>query len=319
MKIGIIKPNYPNEKRVAIVPEDIKGIKNKLIIEEGFGEYLNIADSEYVDVGAEIMSRISIFKELDVIFSLKLLQPSDYNYLRQGQTIIGWTHPTGSGTKFMQEQAIPKQLKIVDLDNIFPAIYYRGKKTAIDFIKPNFIWKNSFNAGFSAVMHALINFGLIPTTTTKVAVLSAGNVSQGALSAINKFNADVRVFYRKTMDEFYNSISNYDIIVNGIEVDETANHIISKQQLTYTKEGCLLIDAAADAGNAIEGTKYTSIHDPIYENKGRYFYVVNNAPSIFFRKSSLDISKAFVKVLFNEDYSKYQVLINKLQKIADFD
>ncbi len=46
-------------------------------------------------------------------------------------------------------------------------------------------------------MHAVMNYGSIPTSETKVAILGSGNVSQGAFSAISKFNPDIRMFYRK--------------------------------------------------------------------------------------------------------------------------
>ncbi|WP_367177914.1 hypothetical protein [Ihubacter massiliensis] len=55
------------------------------------------------------------------------------------------------------------------------------------------------------------------------------------------------------------TINQYDIIISGIEVDEPGKCIISREQLSQCKKNCLLIDAAADAGNAIEGTRYTSI------------------------------------------------------------
>jgi N5-(carboxyethyl)ornithine synthase len=47
MKLGFIKPNYPNEKRVALLPEHIKDFENQLLVETGFGEYMDIPDTDY--------------------------------------------------------------------------------------------------------------------------------------------------------------------------------------------------------------------------------------------------------------------------------
>jgi N5-(carboxyethyl)ornithine synthase len=240
---------------------------------------------------------------------MKLIQPSDYDKLREGQMIIGWTHPTGSGTKFMIEQAIPKKLIIVDLDNIFPAVYYMRKKYPIDFIKPYFIWKNSYNAGLCAVYHAVLAHGILPDSNTKVAVLSIGNVSQGAIASISKFNTNTRIFYRKTMHLFYDTLEEYDIIISGIEVEDPNNHILTFEHQKRLKRGCFIIDAAADAGNTIEGTHYTTIADPIYEDRGLFFYEVNNAPSILFRETSKWISESFSKVVYNFDIQKYYNII----------
>ncbi|MCG4734868.1 N(5)-(carboxyethyl)ornithine synthase, partial [Casaltella massiliensis] len=76
----------------------------------GFGEFLDIEDVEYEKVGCKVLSREEVFKQSEAIFSLKLIQPSDYDYIKKGQIIIGWTHPYGSGKSFMKEQAVPKEL-----------------------------------------------------------------------------------------------------------------------------------------------------------------------------------------------------------------
>ena len=42
MKLGFIKPNFPNERRVALLPEHVNDFPNEIIVETGFGDYLNI-------------------------------------------------------------------------------------------------------------------------------------------------------------------------------------------------------------------------------------------------------------------------------------
>ena len=103
MLLGFIKPTYPGEKRVALLPEHITPeFENELIIETGYGSNLGIDDTSYEAKGCKIDTRANIFKTCDTVFCLKLIQPEDYDLLRQGQMIIGWTHPTGSGTEFYQ-------------------------------------------------------------------------------------------------------------------------------------------------------------------------------------------------------------------------
>lgn len=306
MKLGFIKPTYCGEKRVALLPEHITSeFENELIIEKGFGSNLGISDDEYEKKGCRILDRKSIFTECDALFCLKLIQPGDYDFLREGQMVIGWTHPTGSGTEFYNNVAVKKRLRIIDLDNIYPTANIGNNHKPIPFLEKNFIWKNSFYAGIASVQHALLTFGLFPDSNTKVAVLANGSVSQGAYFYMSKYNVDLRMFYRKTMDEFYASIHDYDVIINGIEVDGTVKHIITKDVLKRVKKGCLLIDAAADAGNAIEGTHYTTIVDPMYEENGLFFYEVNNAPSLLYRKTSYEISKAFSEWVYKKDVVRF--------------
>ena len=115
MQVGVIKPLYPFEKRVAILPNDVISSYNHLVIERGFGSSLGIEDIDYAKRGCEILTRDQIFAECEAIFCLKLLQPEDYDKLRTNQLIVGWTHPTGSGTEFFNNIAVPLGLLIVCL------------------------------------------------------------------------------------------------------------------------------------------------------------------------------------------------------------
>ena len=40
MKIGLVKANFPGERRVPLLPKDIKDFKNEILVEEGFGKFL---------------------------------------------------------------------------------------------------------------------------------------------------------------------------------------------------------------------------------------------------------------------------------------
>lgn len=308
MKLGFIIPHYHGEKRVALLPEDIKDFQNDIYIETGFAKNMGIDDEEYSKRGCIVVCREDVFKLCDAIFCLKLVQPEDYPFLRKGQMIVGWTHPNGSGKKFFEEIAKPLDLKIVDLDNIFPTLYYQDLRIPIPFIPRDFVQKNSFLAGVASVQDAILRYGIVPSGE-KVAVLSNGNVAQGAFYMLSKYNVDVRMFYRKTLYQFYDNISDFDIVVNGIEVDNPNQRIITKQQLGKMKKGCLIIDAAADAGNAIEGTHFSPIDNPIYEEDGLFFYEVNNVPSLIFRTASIEISKAFSKWVYQKDVKQFLDLI----------
>jgi len=126
-------------------------------------------------------------------------------------------------------------------------------------------------------------------------------------NAISKFSANVRLFYRKTMNEFKSEIHEFDIIINGIKVNKHNEHIISSDELN-----CWIIGATADAGNSIEGTRYTNMNEPLYKENDVYFNIVNNSPSIFFRNASENISKVFTKYLYKPDIKKYYKLVKEI-------
>lgn len=311
MKLGLIIPNHPNEKRVALLPEHINNFENEIYIERGFGKSLDIDDIEYVKKGCVVLSKEEIFKTCDGIFSLKNIKKDDYHLIRENQIILGWTHPYGSGKEFMKQQAIPKNLIVVDFDNIHPSIFYKNYEIPLNDIPKNFIYSNSFIAGYASTLHALMCHGLLPDSSTKVAILGSGNTSQGAYKAMSKFNVDVRLFYRKTLDEFFQNINSFDIIINGIEIEPHSKPLISISDISKFKKNSLIIDAAACANRTIEFSIHTSYDNPIIYNNGIYFYSINNSPSIFYRTSSKFISEAFSKYFYSKDLMNYLDIIQK--------
>ncbi|MEW4403845.1 N(5)-(carboxyethyl)ornithine synthase [Enterococcus sp. AN402] len=306
MKLGIIKSNFPDEKRVPLLPQDIGSFPNKLYIQTGLGNELNIPDKAYEEKGAIITTKATIFKECDGIFSLKLIQKEDYHLIRENQIIIGWTHPLGSGKYFMEQQALPKNLIVVDLDNRFPTLFYQNTQKRIKWIPTNFVRENSFYAGYAGTLHALLSYGLLPTSNERIAILGSGNVSQGAFYALFKFGTQVTMFYRRTLPEFKNCLSDFDIIINGIEVGERGQSILSLAEQQTLKDGCFIIDIAADAGNAIKNDKFTSIKKPIYFEDNHCIYCVPNTPTLAYRNVSKILSKQFSKYIFSKDIEDFK-------------
>lgn len=204
----------------------------------------------------------------------------------------------------MEEQALSKKLIVVDLDSNSPCIYYENEIFESDIPK-GLLYKNSFYAGYAGVIDALLQYGFIPTEETKIAILGSGNVAQGAFSSISKYSSNIRMYYRKTMSIFKENYTKYDIIINGIEIGKDDDPILSFSEQKSLKKGTFIIDIAADAGNTIEGTHFTTMDAPIYENDGKYYYVVPNTPSLIYRNVSQELSKILSENIFSEDCSRF--------------
>ncbi len=77
-KIGVLKEVIEGERRVALVPEDVKKLREKgleVLIEKGAGEGSYFSDEEYEKEGARILSFSEIAKEADVF--LKVRHPAE--------------------------------------------------------------------------------------------------------------------------------------------------------------------------------------------------------------------------------------------------
>lgn len=105
MIAGVLKDDFPGERRVAVVPGAVAllakaGIEVRL--EAGAGLEAGFPDALYADKGATVLgSRDELFAQCDVLLTVRSLasrqgQPSpDLKRLRRGQTVIGLLDPLG--------------------------------------------------------------------------------------------------------------------------------------------------------------------------------------------------------------------------------
>ncbi|MDY7002855.1 MAG: hypothetical protein SWX82_02460 [Cyanobacteriota bacterium] len=294
MKIAYIKPSFPNEKRVGLLPQHLSycSSEDERRFEQGYGESLDIPNAVYGESGG--YSRESLFAWADVIYCIKVPQPEDYQYFRENQTLVGWIHPLGSGEHFMENCAKPKNMTVFDVTNRISIRHCQGRAHILN-VPRDITRKNSVLAGYASTMQAITLRGGVLQNQI-IAVFSSGNVAYGAMKYLAKKGIDPLLRRRSNLDLMQREFSSYDIFINGVEIDEGENPIVTQEMLDSMKPGAWIIDVAADAGRAIEGTKYTSIDNPIYtDEQGHTFYVVNNSPSLLYRESSEAVSEGYAK------------------------
>ncbi len=96
MKIGVVKERAPNERRVALVPDALKGLiaaGAEVLVEAGAGDGAALPDKLYTDAGAHIASRSDLYRDADVIARVQKPDADDVKALRTGQVLIGLLQP----------------------------------------------------------------------------------------------------------------------------------------------------------------------------------------------------------------------------------
>jgi len=303
MKIGYIKPNFTNEKRVGLLPQHLCycSIEDERRFEQGYGESLGIPDEAY---GKSIgYSRESLFAWADVIYCIKVPQPQDYQYFRDNQTLVGWIHPFGSsGKHFTLNCAKPKNLRLFDVTNRISIRVYQGETELLN-VPRDITYKNSVLAGYASTMQALMLRGGI-CHNDKVAVFGSGNVAYGVLKYLASKGIEPLLRRRSNVDLLQQEFKDYDIFINTVEIGEGDIAIVTYEMLDAMKSTSWIIDAAADTGRAIQGTRATKIENPIYQDEqGHTFYVVDNSPSLLYRESSEAVSEGYAKHFWSKPMS----------------
>lgn len=300
--IGFLISEKENEKRRALIFEDIKKIKNKknLFFQKGYGNVLGIEDIEFEKIGCNVVDKEKVLN-CDIICNPKI---GDEECLKKikNRKIFGWIHAT-------QNYSITQIL----INNRITAIawekMYDNNRHIFD--------KNNQIAGKAAVLHAILCYGE-GIENKNVAILGNGNTAKGAIEIAKLLNANVEVFARKDEKEFIRRMKNFDVIINCILWDVTRkDHIIYRGDLKKLKKGTMIIDVSCDKNGAIETTIPTTIEKPIYYIDEIMHYAVDHTPSLLHREASKSISVEVSKYIDDLIFDKNNNILENAIIIKD--
>ena len=277
--VGFLISHKNNEKRRALMPNDIEKIKNvdNLIFEKNYGASLGIADSEYEAKGVRVLPRENVL-ECGVLVDVKLGDADYLDIIGAGKILCGWAHSV-QNINFTSE-IIKNKHTVIAWENIYEFgryIFYRNREVA----------------GEAAILHAFRYCGKMPYDTS-VAIIGNGQTAKGAMRVLTALGAKVDVFGRKLENTFRMMMGNYDVIVNCVlwNTDRT-DRLIYKEDLKKLKPGTMIIDVSCDPNLEIETSHPTTIDDPVYIVDGIIHYAVDNTPAMYPYTVSKTLSSNF--------------------------
>ena len=265
--MGLLISHKDNERRRAILPEDVKRLRNPemLYFETGYGDSVGHPDREYLEVGAHVVSREEAFG-CDIVTDVKLGDADYLDQLEDGKILFGWAH-AAQGTAFT-DKCLEKGFTVIAWEEIFEEgryLYYRNREVA----------------GEAAVMQAFCHYGRMPYEC-RVAVIGNGQTAKGAMRVLNGLGATVDVYGRRLEKLFRSKMGEYDVIVNCVLWDiSRTDHLISREDLRRLKPHAMIVDVSCDPHLGIETSHPTTISDPVYVEEGVIHYAVDNTPAMF--------------------------------------
>jgi len=252
MKIGILK-EPENENRVALLPDNVKtliDLKTKVAVEKGAGERSFSSDQSYIDKGAEIVDRISILNNSDLIISIHPLGDDEYSKLREGQSILTAYSPLinmalvklfveKSITTFSMDM-VPRTTRAQSMDILSSMATVAGYKAVLEAA-------NHLPSFFPMFMTAA---GTI--RPSKVLILGAGVAGLQAIATARKLGAQVEAFdVRSAVKEEVQSLGAKFIEVEGARDDKNAGGYAVEQTEEYKQKQKQLIQDHAKKANVV--------------------------------------------------------------------
>ena len=265
--MGLLISHKNNEKRRAILPEDVKLLRHPelLYFETGYGDSVGHMDQEYADAGAHVVSREEAYK-CDIITDVKLGDADYLDKLDNGKILFGWAH-AAQGIAFT-DKCLEKNFTVIAWEEIYENgryLFYRNREVA----------------GEAGVLQAFCYYGKMPYEC-KVAIIGNGQTAKGALRILHGLGATVDVYGRKLEKLFRQRMFDYDVIVNCVMWDiSRTDRLIYREELKKFKPHTMIIDISCDPHLEIETTHATTISDPVYEVDGVLHYAVDNTPAMF--------------------------------------
>lgn len=265
--MGLLISHKNNEKRRAILPEQVKALRNPdlLYFETGYGASVGVSDEEYLHAGAHVVSRAEAMK-CDIVADVKLGDADYLDEIEDGKILFGWAH-AAQGIGFT-DKCLEKNFTVIAWEEIFEDgryLFYRNREVA----------------GEAAILHAFCNYGKMPYEC-KVAIIGNGQTAKGAMRILHGLGATVDVYGRRLEKLFRKKLPEYDAIVNCVMWDiSRTDHLIAKEDLKRMKPNSMIIDVSCDPHLGIETSHATTISDPVYDIEGVQHYSVDNTPAMF--------------------------------------
>ncbi|MBP9147378.1 MAG: Re/Si-specific NAD(P)(+) transhydrogenase subunit alpha [Rhodoferax sp.] len=152
-RIGVPREIFPNEKRVATVPEVVEKLIKlgfTVSVESGAGDAANFSDDTYRAAGAQIVDgAAALWAESDIVFKVSVPTPEEIGLMRDGGILIGFIWPA-QNPELMQQLAA-KKTTVLAIDSL-PRMLSRAQKM-------DALTSQAGVAGYRAVVEAANAFG----------------------------------------------------------------------------------------------------------------------------------------------------------------
>ncbi|WP_301098152.1 alanine dehydrogenase [Otariodibacter sp.] len=314
MIIGCPKEIKVQEYRVGLTPANVKAyaeVGHKIYIEHNAGTEIGFLDQDYIEAGAIVTDKATLFKESEMIIKVKEPIESEYNYFRENQILYTYLHLAAD--KPLTDMLLAKKIRAVAYETIktsmglpclAPMSSIAGRLSALEASK--YIQKTFGGAG-------ILLSGTVGTPKAKVVIIGAGVVGLNAAQIAVGIGADVtildinmarlsyidQIFSMKiktltsSRGNILHCLEEADVVIGAVLIPGAKTpHLVRKDDLKVMKKGAILVDVAIDQGGCFETSKPTTHDNPIYEVDGIIHYCVANMPGCVARSSTLGLTDA---------------------------
>lgn len=316
MIAGILKEIKSEENRVSMTPsgvEIMKGNGHTVLVETLAGAGSGFDDKAYTAAGAEIIATPQeIYDRSDMVMHVKEPQPSEYDWVREGQIVFTYFH-------FAPDERLTRAfIKTKSVDIAYETV--EGPDGSLPLLTPM-----SEVAGRMSIQEAakylekpfggrgILLGGVTGTLPATVVVIGGGVVGRNAALMACGLGAKVYVLdmyikclrnLSETMPKncipvmsspalLRNLVKEADVVIGAVLVSGAkAPKLLTREMLKTMKKGSVIVDVAIDQGGCFETSHPTTHGDPTFVVDGVIHYCVANMPGAVPVTSTLALTNA---------------------------
>ncbi len=302
MLIGVPSEVKNTEFRVAATPGGVVELTRRgheVVVQSGAGSGSGFADAAFRASGARIApDAASVWAEADLLLKVKEPIPSEYAFLRAGQTLFTYLHLaadrplvdalTASGTTAIAYETV--QLPDRSLPLLIPMSEVAGRLS---------VQVGGYHLLAAEGGAGLLLGGVAGTPKAKVVVIGGGTAGEHAAAAAVGLGADVTVIdvalprlrqlearfgdriqtRTSTYTEIADQVEAADLVIGSVLIPgERAPKLVTDEMVARMRPGSVLVDIAIDQGGCFEGSRPTTHDDPVFRVHDAIYYCVANMP-----------------------------------------
>jgi len=324
-RIGIPREQKEFERRVSIVPNDVKrlicdGNSNAIVaiyVQANAGQEAGYSDADYMASGAVIVDTLKhLYENADIIVKVKEPQPAEFPYITSRHTILAFFHFAGnidlihamiaSRAKCYAYESIQDDCGVYPI--LSPMSIIAGKKAMLkadDHLKGDGK-RNKYN------IITIIGVGNVGKAAAEQAILLGYKYinlidnDYEKIKSIERSNPSIYTAFEMNERNLKKILIFSNIIISSIYTNgRKASSIITNKLLDMmSPTGSIIMDVAIDQGGTTEQSVPTTLRNPFIKYCNTSIYCVPNIPSTEPTEASIKLSNAiypYLHSLLGED------------------
>jgi len=300
MRIGVPKEVKTLENRVAMTPAGVEALVGRghtVLVEENAGIGSGLDNERYLSAGAELVNTGEAWAA-EMVIKVKEPIPSEYQYLRKDLLLFTYLHLAAerqlteallnSGTNAIAYETV--QTANGSLPLLTPMSEVAGRmatQVGAHYLEKHQGGRGMLLGGVPGVSPAtvvVLGGGVVGTNAAKIAMGMGArvivmdlshdrlqyldDVFQGRMTTMSSNEANIRTYLRET-----------DLLIGAVLIPGAkAPNLVTRDMLSFMKDGSVIVDVAVDQGGCVETIKATTHADPTYVVDGVVHYGVANMP-----------------------------------------